>query len=271
MLFIFWMRHELDCLETTYYTVESERLPDEFDGVRFVLLSDLHNKSFGKQNGRLLSAIARQKPDFIVAAGDLVTAKKKEGDVAAKELMKVLGKQYDVFYGRGNHEERLSETDRGFEEEIRKCGVHYLHNESVFLVRGESKIRITGLSLPMEYFEKFHQTSLDGKTIEELIGNKRDTVFNLLIAHKPAHFFEYVSWGADLIVSGHLHGGMIRLPFLGGVVSPQLEIFPKFDAGKFILGKSTMIISRGLGSHSIPIRIHNRPELVVVTLKKKEV
>lgn len=269
-LFVLWMRYELDCLETTYDTVESERLPENFDGVRFVLLSDLHNKFFGKENVRLLSAIERAKPDFILVAGDLVTAKQKAGDCAGRELMKQLGKKYDVFYGRGNHEEKLFEIDGGeYERYIKSVGVHYLNNESVLLSRGGQEIRITGLSLPIEYFRKFHQTALNENELERLLGRKTKERFTLLIAHKPAHFPEYAQWGADLTVSGHVHGGIIQVPVLGGLVSPQFEIFPKFDAGKFVLRESTLVISRGLGSHSIPIRINNRPELVVVTMKKK--
>ncbi len=266
---ILYIRHELDCLETAYYTVESERLPKEFDGARFVLLSDLHNKSFGKENERLLSAIERQKPDFIVVAGDLVTRKQQGGNTEARKLMEKLGKQYDVFYGRGNHEEKMAEIDPGYEEDVKKAGVYYLNNQTLLLKRGEGKIRITGLSLPMKYFKKFRQTPLEPDTIERLI-KKRKEGFNLLIAHKPAHFYEYAQWGADLVVSGHVHGGVIRFPFLGGLVSPQLEFFPKFDAGKFTLQDSTLIVSRGLGSHSIPVRIHNRPELVTVVLKRKK-
>lgn len=270
MLFALWMHHELDCLETTCYTVESEKLPENFHEVRFVLLSDLHNKFFGVNNARLLSAIDHVGTEFIVVAGDLVTAGEKNGDLAGKQLMEELGKKYDVFYGRGNHEEKLAAEDGGaYEQYVKDAGVHFLHNESVLLSRDNQEIRIMGLSLPIEYFKKFRQTMLEEETVEALIGRKKEEKFTLLIAHKPAHFRQYAQWGADLVVSGHVHGGIMQLPVLGGIVSPQLEIFPEFDAGKFTLGKSTMIVSRGLGSHSIPIRIHNRPELVVVTLRKK--
>lgn len=271
VIFILWMRYELDCLETTYYTIESESLPENFHGVRFVLLSDLHNKFFGEQNVRLISAIKRANPEFILVAGDLVTAKKEHGEQAGLALMQALGKEYDVFYARGNHEEKLFEIDKGrYEQEVKRAGVHYLNNESVLLSRGEQDIRITGLSLPIKYFKKFRQTHLGAGKVEELLDKKKGKRFTILMAHKPAHFAEYITWGADLIVSGHVHGGIVQLPYFGGVISPQLELFPKFDAGKFTLGKSTMIISRGLGSHSIPIRINNRPELVVVTMKKTE-
>lgn len=269
IIFILWMRYELDCLETTYYTIESERLPENFDHARFVLLSDLHNKSFGENNVRLLSAIKRAKPDFILVAGDMVTAKEQDGEKAGLTLMEQLGKEYDVFYARGNHEQKLFEIKGNqYEQAIKKTGVHFLNNESVLLSRGEQEIRITGLSLPMKYFQKFHQTALAEGQIETLLGKRKGNKFHILLAHKPAHFPEYANWGADLVVSGHVHGGILYLPYFGGVISPQLELFPRFDAGVFTLEKSTMVISRGLGSHSVPIRIHNRPELVVVTMKK---
>jgi len=266
LLFMLWMRHELNCLQTSYFTVESEYLPENFDGAKFVLLSDLHNKSFGENNMRLLSAIERQRPDFIIIAGDLVTAKQKEGSRVGLSLVKELAKKYDVFYARGNHEEKLFIENDEYEEKIRATKAHYLVNESVLLQRGEQSIRITGLSLSLAYFKKFQETQLSQELMKELLGKKKDNRFTILIAHKPAHFPVYQEWGADLVVSGHLHGGIVQFPYLGGFLSPQLEFFPRFDAGKFTLGKSTMIISRGLGSHSIPIRINNRPELVVVTM-----
>lgn len=263
------MHHEMECLETTYFTIKSENLPENFDGVQFVLLSDLHNKSFGEQNVRLLLAIEKIHPEFIVIAGDMITFQGEKDNQTAKNLVRELGKKYDVFYGPGNHETKLSEIDQGkYKQEIENTKVHYLDNQSVLLRRGKQEIRITGLNLPLNYFKKFRQTLLDKMVVEELLGKKKDQKFTLLIAHKPAHFKQYIDWGADLVVSGHVHGGIIQVPFLGGVISPQLEIFPKYDAGKFILGKSTMIISKGLGSHSIPIRINNRPEIVVITMKK---
>lgn len=270
ILFALWMHHEMNCLGISFYSVESVRLPDNFNGLKFVLLSDLHNKSFGEKNVRLIQAIDRQKPDFIVIAGDMVTYGKKNGlgYIAGLELIKELKERYDVFYAPGNHEEELKKEDPSYERKVREAGIYYVNNESVMLKRGEQAIRIAGLSLPMEYFRKFHNKQLEPGTVEALLGSKKSQHYTLLIAHKPAHFAQYQSWGADLVVSGHLHGGLINVPHLGGFVSPQLEFFPKFDAGKFILEDSTMIISRGLGSHSIPIRINNRPEIVVVTLKQ---
>ena len=103
--------------------------------------------------------------------------------------------------------------------------------------------------------------------LRKLLGTPDREKFQLLIAHNPVYFDAYADWGADLVVSGHVHGGIMRLPFLGGVLSPSLTLFPKYDGGMFREHGSTMILSRGLSSHTIPIRIFNPGELIVIELK----
>ena len=106
-------------------------------------------------------------------------------------------------------------------------------------------------------------------TLPEMCGylqRPEKEVFSLLIAHNPMDFPVYAAWGADLVVSGHLHGGCVRLPLLGGVVSPQLRLFPKYDRGEFALGKSRMVVGAGLGEHGIGIRLGNPRELPVIKL-----
>lgn len=151
-------------------------------------------------------------------------------------------------------------------------------------VRGrDCKLSIHGLSLDMVYYlrskKNVGQDCSDAsdqerrKSVQEfltsVLGKKDEDIFHILIAHNPIYFKEYAAWGADLIFSGHVHGGLIRLPFLGGVVSPSFQLFPKYDAGKFTKDGKHMIISRGLGTHSNMPRIFNPPELVVVNLSPK--
>ncbi|MDE6892596.1 MAG: hypothetical protein K2P50_12455, partial [Lachnospiraceae bacterium] len=100
--------------------------------------------------------------------------------------------------------------------------------------------------------------------LDRLIGRPDKSRATVLIAHNPRYFEVYAGWGADFVVSGHVHGGLMRLPFLGGVISPALKLFPKYDGGEFHEGKSTLILGRGLGTHTLPIRIFNPGEVVVI-------
>ena len=106
--------------------------------------------------------------------------------------------------------------------------------------------------------------------LQETLGEVKEDYYEILLAHNPDYFEEYADWGADLVLSGHVHGGMMRLPILGGVVSPAFKLFPKYDGGLFKIGKSTMILSRGLGMHTIPIRIFNPGELILLKISPKD-
>lgn len=275
-LFYIWMQYETHQLEYSFYQIESEKITHQFDGAKFIIISDLHNNQFGKKNEILLSAIEKQKPDFIVIAGDMIVGEKKWNMNIALPFLEALSKQYDVFYANGNHEQKLGSYEetkdssyRYYCEKIREFGIHHLINESVYLYRGAEKIRISGLELPLCFFGKIKRPSMTDAIIEQCIRKKKEEIFELLIAHNPMYFPYYANWGADLVISGHVHGGMIRFPYLGGAVSPQIKLFPKYDAGFFRQNQSFLIVSRGLGTHTIKVRIANRPELAVVTLKQK--
>ena len=126
---------------------------------------------------------------------------------------------------------------------------------------------IRGAEIGKEYYQKMKQGRMTVSYLESLIGRPEKGAYNILIAHNPDYFPVYAGWGADLVLSGHVHGGIMRLPVLGGVISPSLRLFPKYDGGCFREGESTMILGRGLGSHTVPIRIFNPGELIVVSLE----
>ena len=118
-----------------------------------------------------------------------------------------------------------------------------------------------------KYFKKFNDYVLETEEITEALGVCEESdAFQILLAHNPVYFKQYAAWGADLTLSGHLHGGIIRLPLIGGVITPQAKLFPRYHAGKYQIGKKTLIVSRGLGTHTIPIRFNNKPELSVIHL-----
>ena len=240
---------------------------------KVILLSDLHNKSFGKGNKKLLEAIYRIDPDMILIAGDMYTSA-KGGDIqTARELVCTLAKRYPVYYGNGNHEHktRIFPEDFGnmyqaFAKDIHEAGVKHLINEKVYLP--VFNMDIYGLEIEREYYGKFNRVQMESTYMEKLLGKPDKNRFSLLIAHNPDYFKTYAKWGADLVVSGHVHGGLMRLPWFGGVLSPAIRFFPEYDGGEFKEGRSTMILGRGLGTHTLPIRIFNPGEVVVIELSQ---
>lgn len=239
--------------------------------VKAILLSDLHNKSFGKRNVKLLNAIDRIAPDMILVAGDMYTSAKNSEIRTAWELVCTLARKYPVYYGNGNHEQKTElfpdEYDGMYQEfagKLEKAGVSHLINSKVY--RPDSNIEVYGIEIDREYYKKFKGSQMDKEYVEKLLGKPDKSRFNLLIAHNPDYFKAYAAWGADLVVSGHIHGGLMRLPVLGGVVSPAIRLFPEYDGGEFKEKDSVMILGRGLGTHTLPIRIFNPGELVVIEL-----
>lgn len=238
---------------------------------RIILLSDLHNKSFGVKNEKLLSAVRRLSPDMILIAGDMYTAEKNGDTDTAAELVCALAKDYPVYYGNGNHEQKTNaETEkfgdmyRRFSEKIEKAGVRHLVNEKVYLPA--FNMDICGAEIGWDYYGKFQHGTMETSYLDRLIGKPDNARATVLIAHNPKYFEVYARWGAGLVVSGHVHGGLMRLPFLGGVISPALKLFPKYDGGVFHEGKSTLVLGRGLGTHTLPVRIFNPGEVVVIDI-----
>ncbi len=240
---------------------------------RIILLSDLHNKSFGKENEKLLAAVRRLNPDMIVIAGDMYTSS-KEGDTnTAKMLVGTLAANYPVYYGNGNHEyktktfpEQFGAMYEDFTDAIKKAGVKHLVNEKTYLP--EFNMDIYGAEIDWKYYGKFNYAKMEAGYMEKLIGKPDMSRASLLIAHNPDYFEAYAGWGADLVVSGHVHGGLMRLPVFGGVIAPSLRLFPKYDGGEFHMGQTTLVLGRGLGTHTLPIRIFNPGELVVIDVTR---
>ena len=262
-------------LEVTHYTIHSKNIPMAFQGVRFVVLSDLHNNSFGKDNVRLLDEIDKVNPEFIIVAGDMIIGNVLNDYSIVLSLLSNLVARYKVYYGYGNHEQRVmsggecyDEHFDDYKESLQRLGVHFLNNEQINIYRNEDSITITGLQIGAEYFRKRKQPKFTTEYLQKLVGISDNQCYNILIAHNPVYFKNYMEYGADLILSGHIHGGIIRLPFARGLISPQYKFFPKYDAGRFEENGKIMLVSRGLGMHTIKIRMFNRPELMVVTLER---
>lgn len=251
-----------------HYEVRSEKIKKKYT---FVMLSDLHNKSYGKNNEKLVRAIRECRPDCVMTAGDLYTSKAGSGFDNAIALLKALSEQFPVYIANGNHENK-TKTNPGifgtmyedYTEELLRCGLRTLDNEHVIVP--EANLDVCGLTIGQEYFHHFSKREMPDDYVRSLAGKANKSRFQILLAHNPLYFPEYAEWGADLVLSGHVHGGIVRLPVLGGVVSPAVTLFPEYDGGRFEIGRSVMVLGRGLGTHTLPVRMWNPGELVVVTL-----
>ena len=241
--------------------------------LRAVVISDLHNKRYGKDNEKLLNAIKEQKPDMILVAGDILTAKPGKPIQTATSFLSELSKEFPIYYGNGNHEHRLklypkNYGDMGdrYGQALHDMGIEPLVNSHIVLE--DYGIAIYGAELEREYYKRFQIPKMQEDYPERLMGKADEKYYTVLLAHNPDYFPQYAGWGADLTLSGHVHGGVVRVPFWGkGVISPGLRLFPKYDGGVFRQGQAVMIISRGLGMHTIPVRLFNPGEFWVVDFK----
>lgn len=253
------------------HSIKHEKIKKDY---RAVVLSDLHNKQFGKKNALLLKAIDAQKPDGIWIAGDILTARPGKSPEPAIELLTALAKKYPIFYANGNHEHRLKlypetygDMAEKYAEALGKIGIQPMVNEQRLLE--QENIRIYGAEIDREYYKRFTIPDMKREYLTEIMGEPVGENYVVLLAHNPDFFPVYAGWGADLVLSGHVHGGMVRIPGWKGVVSPNVRFFPKYDGGTFVEGKSTMILSRGLGMHTIPIRLFNPGELIVIDFSQE--
>lgn len=267
--------YELTHFKIKRYDVTSGKIPEAFHETKIIFLSDLHNTEYGRENERLLEAIKSENPDYIFIGGDMLVAKAGVSFLPALSFVKKLAENYPVYYANGNHEYRLKIYPEQYGENVyddyvnalKKAGVIYLCNESANIQRQKQEILVSGLEIDAMYYHRLKRIKMSEIYLPSLLGLRKDERFCILLAHNPVYFPQYAKWGADLVLSGHVHGGIVRIPFLGGVISPQLTLFPKYDAGVFSEGNSRMILSPGLGVHSIPFRLFNMPQMQVITLK----
>lgn len=263
------MYRELHTFRVTRYRVASPKLTGE---KTWVFLSDLHNQVYGENNCKLIDAVKNESPDLILIGGDMLVGKNGHSYEPALACVKELVKIAPVYYANGNHEERMKLKPEKYDqsyalyrEKLLEFGVHLLENESTVL-SDDSKVRLTGLEIPLECYTHLKRREMPGGAIKERIGNRDPEAFQVLLAHNPSYMKEYLAWGADLILSGHLHGGMVRIPGIGGVIGPDFVLFPKYSGEMRRVGGQTVIVSKGLGTHTIHIRLFNPAEIVVLSL-----
>lgn len=254
----FLIKDSRDDLEISRYEVKSQKLPESFDGFKIVQLSDLHGAEFGENGMGLVEKVKELEPDIIALTGDFVT---DEGDLAAVEKLAArLVKLCPVYFISGNHEfgSGLAVKVRNI---LERAGVKYLSNEYLTISRGEDGILLGGVEDPLAYADMLSPDELAQK-----MNDAAPDAFKILLGHRNYWMTEYLELPVDLIFCGHAHGGLIRIPGVGGLIGTDRRLFPDFDAGEYNNGRYTLIVSRGLGnSVSIP-RIFNRPEIVCVEL-----
>ncbi len=236
-------------LKIAGYKIDSVKAPE--GGVKIVHLSDLHAKRFGKGNRRLIKKVAGEKPDFIAITGDIIH-KYRERDIrAAIEAVEGLCKVVPVYYVSVNHVMR-STRYRGFSAMLKEAGAIVLDNVCVHAFG----ITVCGVNCAK---------IKSGKYFGMAEGD--DGELKLLLAHLPQYIDKYALAGYDLALTGHAHGGQWRIPFTGiGFYSPGQGLFPKYTSGVHSCGNMRQVISRGLGNSQCPLRLFNRPEIVVVEI-----
>lgn len=259
----------------THYQIESEKLSKDMGEIKIAFLSDFHNQEYGSASCELVNAIALEQPDVILIGGDMLVGKKGHSYANAVNLVEQLPKIAPVYYANGNHEQRMHENAERYGETyneykaiLEKAGVHFLVNEKTMVEKNGQKIEIAGMELPKGIYVKASHYMLKEEEIEARIGKSGEN-YTILLAHHPKYAEEYWKWGADLALSGHLHGGVVRLPIIGGVISPQIHLFPYYSGDCYRSKGKTMVVSKGLGTHTLNIRFWNRAELVILTLNGK--
>ena len=242
---------------TDEYEVSFDNLPEEFDGFRIVQISDLHARQFGKGNRRLVEAVLSADPDIIAVTGDLIDSD-DQGDIT-RALLSALSPIAPTYYVSGNHE-----WDSGGVDELWRildeCGVTALRNQYVTIERRGASIVLAGAEDPGGPY--------DMETPEELVSSIRllegGDGFLAVLNHRNDRLDRYAALGVDLVLSGHAHGGLIRLPFTDGLIGPGRELLPDYTGGVYASGGTVMVVSRGFAG---PVRFLNNPELAITVLR----
>lgn len=264
IVLISWIAWGNTALELNEYQIKSDKIPDAFCGFRIAQISDLHNAEMGEGNEKLLKMLANAESDIIVITGDSIDSYHTDVEVTLQFVEKAV-EIAPCYYVTGNHEARLPrEVYLDFEEKMQEYGVEILHDEVILIEREGESISLGGIddaSFASKYSNGYHSNL--SNHIEELF---TEDGFQILLSHRPELFGMYVDAGVDLVFSGHAHGGQFRLPLVGGLVAPNQGLFPEYDAGLFLEDGTNMVVSRGIGNSIIPVRVNNRPEVVVVEL-----
>ena len=249
---------------TTHISIKNEKIPEEFSGYKIAEIADLHNHKWGD---RLVNKIKEEQPDIIVITGDFVDSSHTDFDISM-EFIENVKSIAPIYYVTGNHEAWIDNYSE-LETKLYEADVHMMDDTSVLLEKDNSKINLIGIQDPdfveRDTFEGIQESIVKTK-LQPLLD---ENYYNVVLCHRPELFKGYVDTGADLVLTGHAHGGQVRIPFIGGLVAPNQGFLPEYTEGVYHEKNTDMVVSRGLGNSIIPIRINNMPELVIVTLNQE--
>lgn len=269
---VLWQHLELKKFQITSYEYRTKKITQS---VKFAVVADLHAHVYGRDNDILIQKIKEQKPDIILVPGDMIVSRYPETYETAYQTFEKLTEIAPVYFSNGNHESRVSkvpvmqtEAFLAYENRVRKLGVHILNNASEEVILHGGKFCISGLEIPLECYGKGSYEPLPEHFIRDVLGDAKQDSVQILMAHNPMFAKEYAEWGADVSVCGHTHGGLVRIPGIGSVISPQFELFPKYDAGEFNFGDRKVYVSKGLGTHTFHIRVFDRAEVLMIRINK---
>lgn len=270
-------------LDLNGYVYRSSKIPEEFNGFRLVHISDMHNCVYGREADELIEIVKHSKPDIIVITGDSFDSRRRQY-FDSLDIIEKLTKIQTVLYVTGNHEELSVDLKEFFIQKIQKYGVKILDCDKFIINRGESSISINGISdftsYAVEYglLERAVARDLDREDLDLMKDSFREKLknfsqnkcdgFNILLSHRPEMFDSYVENGYDLVFCGHAHGGQFRIPPIGAIYSPGQGFLPKYSEGPHKKENTTMIVSRGLGNSAFPLRINNRPQVIITELRR---
>ena len=257
MIFLYKQNNDI---VITRMQIASSEIPEDFNGYKILQISDLHSKEFGKNQQSIVKKIISEAPRAIFVTGDAIDSKNYNEDVCIQLFSQII-KVAPIYFVTGNHEVWSNRFDE-FEKRLKDVGVIVLRNESQLINIKDSNILVVGV----DDLDSQGYSNMQTKINEMLTAN--DGYYTILLSHRPELIKMYSENDIDLVLSGHAHGGQIRLPFIGGIISPNQGWFPQYTSGIYHVDDTSMIVSRGLGNSIIPQRIFNRPELIVVILSK---
>ncbi len=251
-----WFENET--IQTDAITITSRRIPAAFDGFRIVELADIHGEIFGPDNSCLIEKTAQAQPDIITLNGDLI-----DDEAQLETLPSLLEGLVDiapVFYVSGNHEWACGCANELFGL-LEDCGVTVLRNEYRVLTIGEDEIILAGIDDPNGPYDMKTPAQL----MDEISAAQKDA-YTIMLAHRNDSLDMWTQLETDVVLCGHGHGGVIRIPFVGGLIGVDRSLFPQYTAGLYTSGSTNMVVSRGLGNSVVDFRLFNRPEVLVIQL-----
>ena len=264
----FYLDYANTYLETTYYEVKDEKIPQSFEGYKIAHLSDIHNTKNLRLRKQIIQKLKEEKPRMIAITGDLVDSRKTDIHESLVFIDEIQGIA-PIYYVAGNHEHRLADLDELLQG-LRDRGVIILDSQALLITdsKTQASLQIMGVFDPW-----FLNSQLidEGERVKEAVVSTgwNPEIFTIFLSHRPELLSDYAEIGSELVLSGHAHGGQIRLPFIGALVAPGQGFFPKLTQGLHQEKNTRLVISRGIGNSILPYRINNQPELVIIHLHRQ--